>query len=1238
MTESINLAAQQIIIVDPTVQNYQQLVADIPAGTQVVVLDQTRDGIEQITEILADTSNLSAVHILSHGSQGSLKLGATHLNSENVGSYSNLLQQWRANLSENADILLYGCDVAADSSFIATLSEITGADIAASNDKTGNSKKGGDWDLEIVSGAVETTVPFWAEAVQNYDYVLANFIVSETTDNGTGVINTLSWAINQANSTADDDTITLQNNVRFTADPTIAIDSNIVINGGGFSVSGDVNNDSINNGGDVRPFFIKSGSVTLSNLTIRGGRAQGGNGFDGGGGAAGMGGGLFISDGTVTLSNVNFTSNSAIGGNGAGGGVFGGGGGTGASATGSSGGSGGIFGGGGGGGGGGSGSSGGFGGGGGGGSGGFGGFGGFGFGGFGGGGGGSYGFGGYGGGGGASGAGSEGLGLGGFGGGSGFNVGGGGAGFGGAVFIRQGSLTLNNTTFTSNSATGGTGSGNGQGKGGAIFAMRSTNADPFNGNTQGMPTTPPTVTTLGATFTTNTAVDQASAPTAITPSNGVGNSQDNNDVYGTITGNTAPLLDNNAVVTLSNILEDSGVPTGAVGTLISQLADLTGGGGQNNITDPDTGAVAGVAITATNTTNGTWFYTIDGGTTWNALDTVSPTSARLLAAAANTRIYFQPSANYSGTISNGITFRAWDPTSGINGGIADTSTNGGVTAFSILTDTAAITVDDNDIAYTITVDSAAFAEGNTGTQTGTYTITRTGVTTVASAVDYAITGTADGTDYNNISGTSGAAAATGTINFAATETSKTITLDINGDTTVENDETIIVTLSSPTAATGYAATITAPTNATTTINNDDDFPSVNFGAATYSTTENTTANTVTIPVTLSAVPLADVTVPIVINASSSATGADYTLSTISITFVANTTTLTQDVVATINPDDLPENAETVTLDFGKITGGTVGTTTPSTTVTIAANDAISYAIATSPTTLAEGNSGNQPLTFTVTRSGGIGVASTVDYAIAGTADSSDYNNIGGTSGATTATGTISFAANEISKTITLDVLGDTVAESDETIIVTLSNPNPTAAPESSTITAATATTTINNDDTATPEIQVLDGTTDIVDGTTSAIDFGSVIVGTNLNKTFTVKNLGTAALNLSNLTLPTGFSIVGNLPETTVAAGGTTNLQIQVDTTTAGNKTGPLEFVNNDSDENPFNFPISASVTATPVPEIQVLDGTTDIVDGTTSAIDFGSVIVGTNLNKTFTVKNLGTAALNLSNLTLPTG
>ena len=243
---------------------------------------------------------------------------------------------------------------------------------------------------------------------------------------------------------------------------------------------------------------------------------------------------------------------------------------------------------------------------------------------------------------------------------------------------------------------------------------------------------------------------------------------------------------------------------------------------------------------------------------------------------------------------------------------------------------------------------------------------------------------------------------------------------------------------------------------------------VNFGAATYSSTEGTTDTVVNIPVTISGgTPFADVTVPIVIDPSSTASqNSDYTTSPTSITFPAGATgaALTKNIAVTIKPDNLPENAETAIFNLGTITGGVAGTT-KQTTLTIAANGTVSYAIAAGTASIPEGNSGTKPLTFTATRSGNTGGASSVNYAIAGTAtNSSDYNNIGGTSGATAATGTINFAAGETSKTITLDVLGDTQVEPDETIAVTLSSPTgPGVTP---TITAATATTTITNDDKA----------------------------------------------------------------------------------------------------------------------------------------------------------------------------
>jgi methionine-rich copper-binding protein CopC len=336
----------------------------------------------------------------------------------------------------------------------------------------------------------------------------ANFDVTVATDTGTGLVaNTLSWAILQANTAAGADTITLTTNVTMTGVMQRLINSDVTIQSDATPRTVACANN------PYRPFFVKSGTVTLKNLTVSQCKAQGGSSTLGGAGA-GLGGALFVYSGDVTLDGMTFSGNSAIGGvKGAGSNAYGGGGmgpgtitnsggggffvvGT-TSSTGGYGGTGAYGGGGGagatydtgsfngsasspglfGGGGGGSdtssiyaGSSAGFGGGGGGinGRGGFGGGGGSGdaqgaMGGFGGGG------------------GSGALSAQAFGGGRGggntvdsvIQVAGGGGGMGGAVFVRAGSLTLKSTAFSNNTATAGGdiagGMRLGKGYGGAVF-------------------------------------------------------------------------------------------------------------------------------------------------------------------------------------------------------------------------------------------------------------------------------------------------------------------------------------------------------------------------------------------------------------------------------------------------------------------------------------------------------------------------------------------------------------------------------------------------------------------------------------------------------------------------------------------------------------------------------------------------------------------------------------------------
>ncbi len=156
-----------------------------------------------------------------------------------------------------------------------------------------------------------------------------------------------------------------------------------------------------------------------------------------------------------------------------------------------------------------------------------------------------------------------------------------------------------------------------------------------------------------------------------------------------------------------------------MGTLISSLVDFASPAGQvDNVTDVDNGPVLGIAVTAADTANGSWFYSINGGTNWNVLGAVATDNGRLLAADANTRLYFQPNANYHGTLASAITFRAWDQTSGSNGALADTTSSGGTTAFSTATDTASLVINpinDNPVLAAVEGTALAYTENDPAT-------------------------------------------------------------------------------------------------------------------------------------------------------------------------------------------------------------------------------------------------------------------------------------------------------------------------------------------------------------------------------------------------------------------------------------------------------------------------------------------------------------------------------------------
>ncbi len=167
-----------------------------------------------------------------------------------------------------------------------------------------------------------------------------------------------------------------------------------------------------------------------------------------------------------------------------------------------------------------------------------------------------------------------------------------------------------------------------------------------------------------------------------------------------------------------------------------------------------------------------------------------------------------------------------------------------------------------------------------------------------------------------------------------------------------------------------------------------------------------------------------------------------------------------------------------------------------------------------------------------------------------------------------------------------------------------------------------------------PEIAVSADSINISDG--GSFDFGEVVIGSPITKTFTITNSGTASLTVG-FTHPTpeGFSFVGTLPDS-IAAGDSDNFQIQLDAKITGTLEGMLQFDSNDKDENPYNFSIKGKVNPEPEPEIAVFDGSTEIPNN--GSVDFGSTLIAVPVNKTFSVRNTGTDVLNLSHIVLPTG
>ncbi|MCK6191119.1 Ig-like domain-containing protein [Pseudomonas sp. EYE_354] len=302
---------KSVLFIDSRVKDSASLLEGVAPGTQVVQLDATRDGLQQIADYLDSHQGVSSVQIIAHGNAGDLWLGNSYLSADNVQARGDVLARIGQDMNVGGDILIYGCYTAEGErgqSLVDSLAHLTGRDVAASTDRTG---LGGDWDLEIATGNIESANVLSASAMSEYQWGLATWTATNNLNSGVGSLRAALL------SAQNGDIVTFNSTMTVALTQVLVVDKNITIDG-------DLNNDNVADvtlDGQYRTQILQvtSGTTaTLDGLVITRGMAAGNGGNGGDDALVSQGGGIYNA-GTLTLRNVTVTANAASGGGGGGG-------------------------------------------------------------------------------------------------------------------------------------------------------------------------------------------------------------------------------------------------------------------------------------------------------------------------------------------------------------------------------------------------------------------------------------------------------------------------------------------------------------------------------------------------------------------------------------------------------------------------------------------------------------------------------------------------------------------------------------------------------------------------------------------------------------------------------------------------------------------------------------------------------------------------------------------------------
>lgn len=180
--------SEEIIFINDDVEGAAELAEGLEESTdsRVIILNSSKEGVSQVTAALENVET-TAIHLFTHGTEGNVKIGSTWISQNSIDAYRDDISTWGNSLTEDGDILFYGCDLAAGEegqALVDEIAELTGADVAASSDATGTAIKGGDWILEYETGEIETAVAVSPALQEDWVHILAEEYVADSFDTG----------------------------------------------------------------------------------------------------------------------------------------------------------------------------------------------------------------------------------------------------------------------------------------------------------------------------------------------------------------------------------------------------------------------------------------------------------------------------------------------------------------------------------------------------------------------------------------------------------------------------------------------------------------------------------------------------------------------------------------------------------------------------------------------------------------------------------------------------------------------------------------------------------------------------------------------------------------------------------------------------------------------------------------------------------------------------------------------